>query len=69
VIEQSSDITALAVALAKAQAQVKGAQKTEDNPFFKSKYADLASVWEACREPLTTNGLSVCSSRATPRAS
>jgi len=59
VIEQSSDITALAVALAKAQAQVKGAQKTEDNPFFKSKYADLASVWEACREPLTTNGLSV----------
>ena len=58
-IEQSSDITALAVALAKAQAQVKGAQKTEDNPFFKSKYADLASVWEACREPLTTNGLSV----------
>jgi hypothetical protein len=58
-IEHSSDITALAVALAKAQAQVKGAKKDEDNPFFKSKYADLASVWEACREALTSNGLSV----------
>src|SRR5260221_13953964 len=58
-IEQSADITALAVALAKAQAQVKGAKKDEDNPFFKSKYADLASVREACFDALTSNGLSV----------
>ena len=36
-----------------------GAKKDSVNPHFKSKYADLASVWDACREPLTKNGLSV----------
>ena len=36
-----------------------GAKQDATNPFFKSKYADLASVWEACRKPLTDNGLSV----------
>jgi hypothetical protein len=30
-----------------------------ENPFFHSKYADLSSVWEACRELLTKNGLAV----------
>jgi len=35
------------------------ASKDATNPHFKSKYADLASVWEACRGPLTANGLSV----------
>ena len=34
---------------------------TEDpaNPFFKSKYADLASCWDACRAALSKNGLSI----------
>jgi hypothetical protein len=49
----------LAAALAKAQGQIKGATKDVTNPHFKSKYADLASVWEACRKPLSDNGLSV----------
>ena len=49
----------LAKSLAKAQGQIKGAVKDSDNPFFKSKYADLASVWDACRGPLAENGLSV----------
>lgn len=35
------------------------AKKDEVNPYFKSKYADLASCWEACREPLSKNGLSI----------
>lgn len=56
---QSETIGKLAEALAKAQAKTKNATKDKDNPFFKSKYADLASVWEACRGPLTDNGLSV----------
>jgi hypothetical protein len=38
---------------------MKPALKDTANPFFKSKYADLTSVWEACREALTKNGLSV----------
>lgn len=55
----SADIGALALALAKAQAEVKGALKDADNPFFKSKYADLDSAWKACREALSKNELAV----------
>lgn len=52
-------IAALAEALSKAQGEMGGAKKDAANPFFKSKYADLASVWDACRGPLSKNGLSV----------
>lgn len=52
-------IADLAAALCKAQAQMEGAKKDANNPHFKSKYADLASVWDAIRAPLTSNGLSV----------
>lgn len=55
----SPQINELADALSKAQAKIKGAVKDASNPFFKSKYADLASIWEACRDALTSNGLSV----------
>lgn len=58
-MNQSSSIAALAAALAKAQAEMSGAAKDSANPYFKSKYADLQSVWSACRKPLTDNGLSV----------
>lgn len=56
---QSPTIGALAAALAKAQGSMKHAAKDAANPFFKSKYADLASIWEACRAALAANGLSV----------
>ena len=49
----------IAAALSKAQAKIKGAEKDADNPFFNSSYATLASVWEACREAITHEGLSV----------
>lgn len=58
-IETSVEIKDLAAALALAQAEMEGAKKDAANPFFKSKYADLSSVWEACRGPLTKHGLSV----------
>jgi hypothetical protein len=58
-IERSESIKELATALAKAQAALRPAVKDALNPHFKSKYADLGAVWEACREPLSTNGLSV----------
>ncbi len=58
-MKTSETVAAIFAALAKAQAQVKGASKDSINPHFKSKYADLASVWEACREALTANGLSI----------
>lgn len=56
---QSEQINELAAALAKAQAGITGALKDSANPFFKSRYADLASCWDACRKQLTDNGLSV----------
>jgi len=59
VIEQSESIAALSKALTQVQGSVEGAVKGKVNPAFKSKYADLTSVWEACREPLVMNGLSV----------
>lgn len=55
----SQEIGTLLEALAKAQAVMQGAIEDSSNPFFKSKYADLTSIWEACRRPLTQNGLSV----------
>ena len=56
---QSDSIAALAAALSKAQGAIIGARKDSANPFYKSKYADLSSVWEACRQPLAANGLCV----------
>src|SRR5881394_2722278 len=58
-MQHSEQLNELGAALAKAQAQVKGAKKDSANPFFKSSYADLSSVWDACRDALTGNGLSV----------
>lgn len=49
----------LAAALAKAQGAMSTAKKDSTNPHFKARYADLASVWDACRKPLSDNGLSV----------
>lgn len=57
--EQSENINELAAALSKAQAHIGGAKKDSKNPFFKSDYADLESVWMACRKELTENELAV----------
>lgn len=48
--------------LLEAQKEFKSAIKDSDNPFFKSKYADLTSVWEACKDALHKNGLFVAQS-------
>nr|DAR02751.1 MAG TPA: ERF superfamily protein [Caudoviricetes sp.] len=58
-MEMSEKIDALAEALAKAQGEMKNAVKGCDNPFFKSKYADLAECLNVAREPLSKNGLSI----------
>jgi hypothetical protein len=58
-MDRSESINELAAALAKAQGAIQGAVKDSVNPAFKSKYADLASVWDACRGPLAANGLSI----------
>ena len=56
---QSNEIGELGKALAQAQGQMKEAIRDAENPFFKSSYADLGSVWRACREALSKNGLAI----------
>jgi hypothetical protein len=46
-------------ALARAQAKVENAKRGTTNPHFNKTYADLATVWDTIREPLTSEGLSV----------
>ena len=55
----STGLNELGEALAKAQAEIKHALTNAENPHLKSKYADLASTWDACREQLSKHGLSV----------
>lgn len=49
----------IAAALVKAQAGFRAAKKTAANPFFRSKYATLAEVWEAVAPALTDAGIAV----------
>jgi len=56
---RSPELAKLAAALCKAQAAMGGAKKDSTNPHFKNAYADLASIWDAVRKPLTDNGLAV----------
>lgn len=58
-MRKSESIKELTIALAKAQGSMCPAKKESENPFFKSKYADLAAVWEACRKSLSDNGLAI----------
>ncbi len=55
----SATVEQLFAALNGAQSVMAGARKDQENPHLRSKYADLASVWEAAREPLTSHGLAV----------
>ena len=56
---QSVSIANLAKALSSVQGDLTHAKKDSANPFFKSKYADLESVWDACRDLLADNNLAV----------
>lgn len=58
-MNKSESIAKLSKSLTAVQAALQPAAKDADNPFFKTKYADLNSVWDSCRELLAKNGLSV----------
>lgn len=57
-MNKSETIGKLATALVKAQASMGSAIKDSNNPFFKSKYADLTEVIETVKKPLNDNGIS-----------
>ena len=56
---QSEEIGELIEALSNMQKTELLAATDSVNPFFKSRYASLSSVWNAIRVPLTLNGLAI----------
>lgn len=55
----SESLINISKALLKAQKSIGAASKGSINPFFKSKYADLGSVMEACKPALNENDIVV----------
>lgn len=56
---KSESIAKIAPAILKAQKSMGNAIKDSKNPFFKSSYADLNAVREACMPALNENGVAV----------
>lgn len=58
----SASIGKLSASLAKAQGQFEAVLKQAENPYFKSEYADLATVIKATRRALSDNGIALVQS-------
>ena len=58
-MNKSESIIELAKALSNLQGKMVAVKKDAINPFYKSKYATLDTIWEAIRKPLSENGLSI----------
>lgn len=56
-MKTSESIKEIAVVLPLAQAQIKTALKGAKNPHYNSKYSDLSTIIEACKEALNSNGI------------
>lgn len=59
VTETKADHASIAAALAAAQSEMGRAIKDSNNPHFRSKYADLGNVMDACLPALNRHGISV----------
>jgi len=58
-LTQRTEMKNISSALVKAQKGFAPALKTSSNPFFKSKYADLAACVEAVMDSLNSNGIAL----------
>jgi hypothetical protein len=58
-MNRSDTITKISAALNAAQKEMGNASKGASNPFFKSKYADLNAIREACIPVLNEKGITV----------
>jgi len=56
-LSTSQSTSKLFTAMLGVQREIKGLGKRQDNPFFKSKYADLHDVTEAIKGPTLNNGI------------
>lgn len=57
-MNKSESIKNIAQAIAAFHTEMGTVYKTDVNPFFKSKYADLSTILTAIKEPLENSGLS-----------
>lgn len=58
-MSQSDNVNELVGALAKAHLAFKEIKKTSSNPYFNSKYADLAEIIDCTAKALSENGLAI----------
>ena len=58
-MKTSDQIELISKAVSIAQGEMNPASKTTVNPFFKSTFATLTQVWDAIRDPLSKNNLSI----------
>ena len=58
-MNRSESIALIALQLVAAQKSIGAAKKGSANPFFKSSYASLGDVMEACKEALLEQGITV----------
>jgi hypothetical protein len=58
-VQMSPQINELASSLAKAQGELKPVHKSAENPYFKSKYADLSAIVESIRPVLSKYSLAL----------
>ena len=56
---RSESTKEIATALSYFQGKMTAVKKDATNPFYKSKYATLDTIWDTIRKPLSENGLSV----------
>ena len=64
-MKTSEQVSEIFAAIVKAQGEIINAKATADNPFFKSKYADLAELINTAKKPLADNDLAVIQSPST----
>lgn len=58
-MKTSDNIELIVTALASAQAEFESVKKSKTNPAFKSKYAELADIFDAVKPALTKYGLAI----------
>jgi hypothetical protein len=57
--DRSESIVNITKAFQKFQSELEPVKKEANNPFFKSKYAELSTIWDAIRPILDKNGLAI----------
>lgn len=58
-MKHSESIKTIAPAIVRAQAEIGVVVANSDNPFFKSKYANLDACWDALKGPLQKEGIAL----------